>query len=91
MRKRALLTMRREIAKYQKRRKRHLPITTGMAYGILSRVGRLRHCNSSKIYKMYVPNGMQKYLKNIIREYQKGELTEWNTLLEQYKKERAAA
>ena len=91
MRKRALLTMRREIAKYQKRRKRRLPITTGMAYGILSRVGRLRHCNSSKIYKMYVPNGIQKYLKNIIREYQKGELTEWNTLLEQYKKERAAA
>lgn len=91
IRKRALLTMKREIRKYLKRKKRHLPISSGMAYGLLSRIGRLRHCNSSKIYKMYVPNGMQKYLKNIIREYQKGELTEWNTLLEQYKKERAAA
>ena len=87
IRKRALLTMRREIRKYLKRRKRKFPITPGMAYGILSRVGRLRHCNSTKIYAMYVPSGMQKNLKNVIREYQKGELTEWNTLLEQYKKE----
>lgn len=91
MRKNALLTLKREIRKYQKRRKKHLPIVPGMAYGILSRIGRLRHCNSSKIYERYVPNKMQKYLKDIIREYQKGELVEWNTLLEQYKKERAAA
>ena len=87
MRKNALLTMRREIRKYKKWRKRKLPITPGMAYGILSRVGRLRHCNSTKIYAKYVPTGMQKTLKNVVREYQKGELIEWNTLLERYKKE----
>ena len=91
IRKRALLTLKREVRKYKKRRKRRMTITPGMAYSLLSRVGRLRHCNSTKIYAMYVPCGMQKYLKKIVREYQKGELVEWNTLLEQYKKEIAAA
>lgn len=87
MRKRALLTMKREIKKYKVRRKRKLPISPSIAYAILSRLGRLRHCNSRKIYDSYIPNGTQKFLKNIIREYQKGELIEWNTLLEQFKKE----
>lgn len=91
IRKRALLTLRREIRKYQRRKKRHMPITPGMAYAILSRVGRLRHCNSIKLYERYVPKGMQKSLKNVIREYQKGEFVEWNTLLEQFRQERAAA
>ena len=91
IRKRALLTMRREIKSYLKRKKRHMPITPGMAYAILSRVGRLRHCNSRKIYEMYVPVGMQKSLKNIIRKYQKGELTEWNMLLAQFREATNAA
>lgn len=85
IRKRALLTLRREIRKYSKRRNKHLQIAPGTAYAILSRIGRLRHCNSRKIYEKYVPNGMQKYLKNIIRDYQKGALVEWNTLLKQFK------
>lgn len=89
MRKNALLTIKRETRKYQKRRNKHLQITIGMAYGFLSRVGRLRHCNSTKIYKMYIPKGMQKRMKNIVRKHQKGEMLEWNTLLEQYKKEMA--
>ena len=88
IRKRALLTLRREIRKYLMRRKRRLTISAGTAYAILSRVGRLRHCNSTRIYEKYVPNGMQKSLKNIIREYQKGELVEWNTLLEQFREEK---
>ena len=83
--------MRREIKRDLKRKKRHMPITPGMAYAILSRVGRLRHCNSRKIYEMYVPVGMQKSLKNIIREYQKGELTEWNMLLAQFREATNAA
>lgn len=91
MRKRALLTLRREIRKYKRRRKRHLFISPGMAYAILSRVGRLRHCNSTNIYAMYIPNGMQKYLKNIIREYQKGDLIAWSMLLEQFREEFPAA
>ena len=91
IRKRALLTLRREIRKYLMRKRRHLNISPGMAYAILSRVGRLRHCNSTKLYEKYVPCGMQKSLKKIIREYQKGELIEWNTLLEQFREERAAA
>ncbi len=85
IRKRALLTIRREIKKYLKKRRRHLPIAPGTAYAILSRLGRLRHCNCTKIYEKYVPKGMQKFLKNIIREYQKGELIEWSTALEQFK------
>lgn len=91
IRKRALLTMRREIRKYKRHRKRRLPITPGMAYAILSRIGRLRHCNSMKIYERYVPKGMQRYLKDVIRDYQKGEFTEWNTLLERFRKEMMCA
>lgn len=87
IRKHVLLTLKREIKKYKRWKERKSPINVGMAYALLSRLGRLRHCNSRKIYEMYVPVGMQKSLKKIIREYQKGELIEWNTLLDQYKEE----
>ena len=89
MRKQTLLTLKREMRKYKRFRKKRIPIPPAMAYGLLSRIGRLRHCNSQKIYEKYIPVGTQKYLKNIIREYAKGELVEWNTLLEQYKEEAA--
>lgn len=85
IRKRALLTLKREIVKYKRMRKKKISISAGLAYSLLSRVGRLRHCNATKVYEKYVPGGMQKYLKNIVREYQKGELIEWNTLLEQFR------
>ena len=72
-------------------KKRKLPINVGMAYALLSRLGRLRHCNSKKIYALYVPNGLQKALKNIVRDYQKGDLVEWNMLLDRFKEEISAA
>lgn len=91
IRKHVLLTLKRELRKYKRWKKRKLPISVNMAYALLSRIGRLRHCNSTKIYAMYIPNGTQKMLKNIIREYQKGGLAAWNTLLEQFKEEAFAA
>lgn len=91
IRKRVLLTLKREIRKYMRWKKRKLPINVGMAYALLSRLGRLRHCNSKKIYALYVPNGLQKALKNIVRDYQKGDLVEWNMLLDRFKEEISAA
>ena len=91
IRKRVLLTLKRELRKYKRWKKRKLKINTGMAYALLSRLGRLRHCNATKIYQKYVPNGLQKALKNVIRDYQKGDLVEWNTLLDQYREEMQAA
>ena len=87
IRKRVLLTLKRDLRKYKYWKKRKLPINAGMAYALLSRLGRLRHCNSTKIYSLYVQNGLQKALKDVIRKYQKGELTEWNTLLVQFREE----
>ncbi len=87
IRKRVLLTLKREIRKYKRWKRRKLPINVGMAYALLSRLGRLRHCNSTKIYSLYVPNGLQKVLKEVVRKFQKGELLSWNMLLVQFKEE----
>ena len=57
-------------------------VTAKFAASLLSRLGGLRHCNSRNIYREYMPKGIQKKLKDVVREYQRKELIEWSTFLE---------
>ena len=86
IRKHIILSIRREIKRMFKLLSSNKIIPLKLAYGILSRLGMLRHCNSTKIYAKYVPNKLQKQLKNIIRSYQKEIKATWSTYLAQYAK-----
>lgn len=52
------------------------------ASSLISRLGGLKYCNSKHIREQFVPKGLLKNLKNIVREHQRKELTEWSTFLE---------
>ena len=84
IRKHIILSLRREIKKVRKLFAKRKRPPLKLAYGILSRIGMLRHCNNTKIYAKYVPKKLQKKLKNIIRQYQKEATVSWNTYLDQY-------
>ena len=38
----------------------------------------LRHCNSTAFYQYFVPAGLQRLLKEIVREHARKEQTKWN-------------
>ena len=84
IRKNRLLNIKRQIASYYRQKK----VTPKFAQALLSRIGGLRHCNATSIYKRFIPGGLQKKLKDIVREYQRKELTEWNTYLERMKEKK---
>lgn len=81
LRKRSALRLRRQIATLRYRRQHHLRITPRFAAGLLSRMGQLRHCNSTAFYARYVPNRMQKFLKQIVREYARKERIAWSSTI----------
>ena len=82
IRKHRLLTLKRQIKTFFKRNGR---ITPKFAMSLLSRLGGLIHCNSTHIYKQFVPNGIQKKLKNVVRIYQRDCLVKWDFYIQQYK------
>lgn len=85
IRKRRLLNIKRQTRTYHKIKKKKISFKFAASY--LSRIGGLKHCNSTNIIRKYLPDRIQKKTKNIIKEHQKKELTSWNTYLEQYAEE----
>lgn len=81
LRKHRLLDIKRQIRTWYKRQGR---VSAKFAQSLLSRLGALTHCNSYMFYKKYVPERMQRRLKDVIRRWQRKELTSWNTFLAQY-------
>ena len=79
IRKRRLLDIKRQITSYF-RQKQHVSAKFAMA--LLSRISGLTHCNNRNIFRDFIPKGLQKKLKNVVREYQRKELIEWSTFLE---------
>lgn len=67
-RKHNLLRLRRQIARYRKRRDGGGRVGGRMAAGLLSRLGQLRHCNNRNLYRALLKGErLQKELKRIIR------------------------
>ena len=52
--------------------------------GMISRLGQLKHCNSKKLRERLLRQNFVRMLKNIVRKYQKSEVTQWNTVLQKY-------
>lgn len=81
LRKNGLLTIKRNIATFLKKCKKKAYISVKQCQGILSRLGRLRHCNRTRIYERYIPNGTQKLAKDIIRKRTRKEQMQWSLVL----------
>jgi hypothetical protein len=86
IRKHGLFTIKRNVASFWKKVKAGKYISSKYCLGLLSRLGRLRHCNNIHIYERFVPNGTQRKAKQIIKANRKESLT-WNSALEQFKRE----
>lgn len=80
LRKNGLLNIKRQVARFHKKMVRGSYIPVKQCQGMLSRLGRLRHCNHVHIYERYVPAGTQKLAKGIIQKHGK-EIVEWNCVL----------
>ena len=81
IRKRRLLNIKRQVKSCYRQK---CKVSAKFAQSLLSRLGALRHCNSQGIYKKFIPNGLQRKLKNIVREYQRKEKLTWSMCLAQY-------
>lgn len=78
LRKRNALRLKRQLSLCRYKRRHHQRITARFATGLLSRLGQLRHCNSTAFYQYFVPAGLQRLLKEIVREHARKEQTKWN-------------
>lgn len=82
LRKHNLFRLKKAIRKY---RKREGKISPRAAESILSRLGQLKHCNNTQIYKeMFRGEHIIKALKQYVRKKRKGLMT-WNMYLEKLK------
>lgn len=85
MRKHGLITIKRQAARMIEKINKGSYISVRSACSLISRLGRLRHCNAVGIYDRYIPNGLQKILKGIIKTYQRKENISWSLVLEREK------
>ena len=70
LRKNTLLKLKRELRRFYYRRSRGLFISAKFATGLISRLGNLKHCNSTNILKKYYRRHTLRWLKDIVRSYQ---------------------
>lgn len=71
IRKRNLLRLKRQLSRLRHKREYHQFITAAFASGLLSRLGQLKHARSVWFFKKHSASGVQKFLKNIVRKYQR--------------------
>lgn len=83
LRKRNLFRLKRQIRSYKRKGRAHRRIPYSLAFGLLSRLGQMRHCNSMHLYKKYIGAGVQKKLKTTVRHYMRKERKRWSTSTEQ--------
>ena len=76
LRKRNLMRLKRQTARVLKIMRRKAKVSFQAASGLISRIGQLTHCNSENIRKKYIPRGLLKQLKNIVRK----ECKKWKAL-----------
>ena len=81
LRKNGLLNIKRQARMLLKKIEKNMYIAAKHGQGFLSRIGRLRHCNHVGIYARYIPAGLQKIIKQIIKKHGKEHIG-WNSLLE---------
>jgi len=83
-RKHNFLRMKQAVARYRKRRDKGRRIFAGMASSIISRLGQLKHCNNTNLYRIILRGErLIRELKQIIREKNRKEKLTWSMYLAQ--------
>ena len=70
IRKHVLLKLKRQLKRFYKLRHSGQHISEKLAQGLISRLGALKHCNSTNIFKKYYRRHTLRWLKDIVRRYQ---------------------
>lgn len=80
-----LLRTKRQVTRYRKKRAEGKEVSAKFAAGLLSRLGQLEGCSSTRIKEeIFQGEKLLKELKNIVRKHhKKGEILEWTTYLAQ--------
>ena len=78
LRKRNLHRLARQLRSLYRKLKAGAKIPLSLAAGLLSRLGQLRHCNSTKLYHRMVRPHTQKILKCVVRDHARKERRRWN-------------
>ncbi len=78
LRKRNLLRLKRQLARYYRKLRQGKTISPRLAAGLLSRLGQLNHCNHRGIYQKHYQSKTQRALKQIIREHSRRERLRWS-------------
>lgn len=81
LRKHSLLRLKQQLGKYYRMRERGRFVTAKFAQGLISRLGMLRHCNSTKMYRELVRKKTQRQLKAAVRDYYRKEKAKWTMFL----------
>ena len=74
LRKAKQLCIKRQLRAYQRR---HGKVDAHFAASLLSRLGMLRHCRHTRFYAAYLPEKLQRRLKDIVREHARKEHEKW--------------
>ena len=83
IRKKNLIRLKHQLSRYGRLYECGKHVTAKFAQGLLSRLGMLRHCNSTALYEKIYKRKTQKRLKDVVRDYYRRETDKWNTYLEQ--------
>lgn len=83
LRERNLFRMTRQLHSLRRKLARGTRIPVSLAFGLLSRLGQLKHCSSVHLYRRLVRKGTQKMMKQVVREYMRKERRRWNISLAQ--------
>lgn len=74
LRKAKQLCIRRQARSYLRRRGR---VSAHFAASLLSRLGMLKHCRHTRFYAAYIPDHLQRRLKDIVRQRARKEREKW--------------
>ena len=81
LRKRNLLRLGRQLRSCYRKWRQGAVIPLSLAVGLLSRLGQLRHCRSTKLYARMVKPLTQRRLKAVARDWWRKERTRWTISL----------
>lgn len=90
-RKHNLHRVKKAVARYRKRRDAGKRILPGTAHSLISKLGQLKHCNNTNLYRaIFRGERIQRELKRIVRENsKKGEMT-WSMYLAQRERRKSS-
>lgn len=77
LRKRNVMRTKTALSACKRAMRKHRKISLKMAQGLLSRLGQFRHCRHVRFYAAHVETGLQRKLKNVVRESMARERATW--------------